>query len=306
MENQYNYKNIIEFQSILYDALVEKSKLGKAVLFVEISHKLPKDITVDEIQYAIKELVDKKYIIFEPGPGVRTRFLKGPFFSAWEKDLDGKINKVLRNNTNIVDIDKLNKMRFNFLRLLYEETKGNTFKIVDMNKIGQKLSFTQEDIESVTKYLSDDKLLEYKTLGGGISITHAGIKEIEKALGAPNEPTEHFLPIINITSIGSMNHSTLQQGTIDSSQVLKTTTVDIAQIKRLINELKKEVHSLSLSEQDKNDLELQISALENQLQSSRRNPAVVQGTIDIIKNILQGAAGSGLWQILNQIASLLI
>lgn len=61
---------------------------------------------------------------------------------------------------------------------------------------------------------------------------------------------------------------------------------------------------MKLSEEDKLDLELQIATLENQSKSSRTNPTVIQGTIETISNILQGAAGSGLWQIINQIGSL--
>lgn len=204
----------------------------------------------------------------------------------------------------MVDLNILNEMRFGFLKALYDESKGNSFNIVDMNKIGESLSFTNEDLDTVTKYLSDEGLLEYKTLGGGISITHYGIKEIERALGSPKEPTEHFPPIVNITNIGSMHNSNLQQGNIQSSQTAEIHHVSTEDFVKLIQELSQEIAQLKLSEEDKNDLELQISTLENQSKSSRKNPTVIQGTIETISNIVQGAAGSGLWQILNQIGSL--
>jgi len=298
-----NPENILALQVVLHEVMLEKAKKGKVALYVDIAHRLPENITDDELQFAIEELVEKKYIIFEPGPGIRTRFLQGPFFSAWKKKIESQINLLAGNNT-MVDLNKLNEMRFGFLKALYDESKGNSFNIVEMNILGKDLSFTNDDLDTVTKYLSDEGLLEYKTLGGGISITHYGIKEVEHALGSPKEPPEHSPPIVNITNIGSMNNSNLQQGNIQSSQTVETHHVSTENFTKLIQDLRQEIAQLKLSEQDKNDLELQIATLENQSKSSRKNPSVVQGTIDTISNILQGAAGSGLWQILNQIGAL--
>ena len=215
MTTKNNPENILAFQVVLHEVMLEKAQRGKVALYVDIAHRLPENITDSELQCAIEELVNKKYIVFEPGPGVRTRFVQGPFFSAWKKEIEKQINMLTGNDT-MVNLNKLNEMRFGFLKALYDESKGNSFNIVDMNQIGKSLSFTNENLDTVTKYLSDEGLLEYKTLDGGISITHYGIKEVEDALGSPKEATEHFPPIVNITNIGSMQNSNLQQGNIQS------------------------------------------------------------------------------------------
>jgi DNA-binding MarR family transcriptional regulator len=296
--------NIKTFQILLHELMVKKQLERKVVLFIDLSPRLPSDISDIEIERATNDLVEKKYIIFEPGPGVRTRFVPGPLFELWSNELE-KYLSLMGEESAMTELDILNQKRFDFMKRLYEKTNANTIHEANMNEIGKELKLNDGEIDTVTNYLEGEGLLEYSSMGGGVSITHYGIKEVEQALSAPQAPTEHFPPMVNITTIGTMQNSSLQQGTIASSQVITTTVQQSEDFEKLLNEIKIEISKLNLNDQDKNDIELQIGTLDNQCKSSRKNSAVINGTIDTMKTILKGAAGSGLWQLLAQLASLI-
>lgn len=295
--------NIRAFQILLYEQMVKKQSEGKVALFIDLSHRLPPEISDGEIEKAIVELEDNKYIIFEPGPGVRTRFVPGPLFELWSKEMDNFLN-LIGEESAMNELDILNQKRFSFIKKLYEKTNANTINEANMNEIGKELSLSKDEIDTVTNYLEGEGLLEYSSMGGGISITHYGIKEVEHALSAPQTPTDHFPAMVNITNIETMQNSSIQQGTIASSQVVTSTVQQNKDFEKILNDIKVEISKLNLSAQDKNDIELQIATLDNQCKSSRKNTAVINGTIDTMKTILKGAAGSGLWQLITQLSSL--
>lgn len=59
-------------------------------------------------------------------------------------------------------------------------------------------------------------------MGGGLFITHTGVKEVEQALTQPEEPTQHFAAI-NYIHIQNMTQSQIQQGTTASVQQVRQT-----------------------------------------------------------------------------------
>lgn len=54
-------------------------------------------------------------------------------------------------------------------------------KFVNMYEIGSQLGFDSETTKSIALYLKGEGLIEFKALGGIISITHNGIKKVEKS-----------------------------------------------------------------------------------------------------------------------------
>ena len=81
--NLCDIDRINSFKHLLHEVIINKNNMGKAVLWHELQNRLPTGITDLELETAIQELVDKNYIISEPGPGARTRFIAGPSFSVW-------------------------------------------------------------------------------------------------------------------------------------------------------------------------------------------------------------------------------
>ena len=93
--------------------------------------------------------------------------------------------------TNI--LEDRQKDRWLLLREIYEITGGRSdIHIVNMYEVGEQLGWKQEKTESAFDYLQGERLLKAMTLGGGITITHQGVREVEEAGKSPNKPTLHF------------------------------------------------------------------------------------------------------------------
>jgi hypothetical protein len=83
----------------------------------------------------------------------------------------------------------LKKKRLDFLKKLYEVSESDETKFVNIYEIGSQLGFDRELTISITQYLKGEGLIQLRTIGGGISITHYGIKNVEKSL--LSEPRQH-------------------------------------------------------------------------------------------------------------------
>lgn len=70
--------------------------------------------------------------------------------------------------------------RFQFLRLLYDRSGGKSTERVRGLDLGRELGWNQDDTGSAIGYLAEEGLIELRTFGYGISITHEGIKQVEE------------------------------------------------------------------------------------------------------------------------------
>lgn len=103
-------------------------------------------------------------------------------------------------------IEERQKNRWLMLQKFYEITGGRSdTHIVNIWEVGQQLGLDQETAAMTSDYLEGEGLLKALTLGGGATITHQGVREVEAAEKNPTEATLHFPPfIVNI------NHETIQ------------------------------------------------------------------------------------------------
>ena len=53
-------------------------------------------------------------------------------------------------------IVELKKMRFQYLNLLYEKSKGDKFYRINMNVVGDELGFKRDETNSITQYLEGE------------------------------------------------------------------------------------------------------------------------------------------------------
>ena len=70
--------------------------------------------------------------------------------------------------------------RKEFLCYLFKLSGGNENQIVSMWKIGEDLGLSREETARIYQYISGEYLLEARSSGGGISITHAGVVKAEE------------------------------------------------------------------------------------------------------------------------------
>jgi hypothetical protein len=202
-------------------------------------------------------------------------------------------------------LEEKRKARFKFLNLLYEKTGGDRHLDQNMWELGQELGFDKDLTSTVTQYLEGEMLLEHTSIGGGIGITHYGVKEVETAILHPDQPTQYF-PAVNIINIHNMVGSNIQQGTTSSNITSSYKANQLDDLATFIEKLKATLPEISLSSDDKNEIETDIATIETQTSSSRPKHGIIKESLCSIQRILEGAAGSILAQQLVQSLPLLI
>lgn len=180
------------------------------------------------------------------------------------------------------------RRRLQFMKALYEKTDGRELAMVDMWELGDELGFSREDTGATAEYLVGEFLMEYAALGGAISITHLGVREVEESMQNPDSPTQHFPPI-NVIQIGYMANSSIQQGSPGSVQV---SVNELAPIATFVEEVRAALDGLGLTPGDRQALAAELSSVESQLQSSRPRRDAILGSLSAVRDILVGAAGN--------------
>lgn len=192
------------------------------------------------------------------------------------------------------NLEQIKADRFRVLNHLYELTKGNEAQVEDMWEIGEKLGLQRDETKRIAQYLKGEGLIETVTMGGGISITHYGIVQVEDALSHPETATEYFPPIINIIQIQNMNNSQIQQGTQDSTLItsMQLSESENASIIALLKEIKEALSDLVLSDRQQKDISGEIATVEAQLTTSLPKKSIINESLSSIKIILEqtGAA----------------
>lgn len=140
------------------------------------------------------------------------------------------------------------KTRLAVLHKLYELSGGDVSKYVNAGKIAESCGITDSsELKTAVDYLEGEYLVEAQRITFGIPamlrIKHSGVVEVEGAFSKPNEASQHFMPV-NVLYVNQMIGSSVQQGTINSSQTATVTIQSSA-----VEELKKfvEVASAALS-----------------------------------------------------------
>jgi len=192
--------------------------------------------------------------------------------------------------TTSQDIQEMRKKRFVFLRKCYEVSEGSTLQIFEMWKVGEELGFDRKLTGVVTEYLSGEGLIKYTTMGGGISMTHRGIVEIEQALDNPDEPTDHF-PALNVIYVGQMIDSQIQQASPGAVQVIVHED-RYRELEEALKALKESIDQLSLDQQDVSDLRTDMQTIEAQMSKSSPNRTIMTECVLSIVRTLEQTAGT--------------
>lgn len=218
--------------------------------------------------------------------------LKSFAAAHWDAPPSGcaPLSKTLYGN-KMNTIDELRKMRFQFLNLLYEKTGGDKFNRVFMNDIGGELGYEQNITQTIVQYLVGESLVEHTSMGGGIAITHYGVKEVEEAISHPEKATEYFPPV-NIINIHHMEGSQIQQGTISSNQTGTFNLTNGAEINDFLEILKQKISELVLDKEDESEIQSDISTLESQVASSRPKSSIIKESLLSIQRILEGSTSA--------------
>ena len=184
------------------------------------------------------------------------------------------------------------KKRFQYLNKLHDATGGISHSYVSMWNLGNELGFNRDETSNIVEYLVGESLVKHVAIGGEITITHYGRKEIESALSAPENPTTYFPPVVNILHVQSMVGSQIQQGSHHSTQKMSITQNQLDAVRDFVALLKTRLSDIPLDSDSKAEAGAEIATVEAQLQSSRPKHGILSQSLQSIRTILEGAAGS--------------
>jgi hypothetical protein len=95
------------------------------------------------------------------------------------------------------NLDQRRTQRFQFLRALYEMSRGSERVLLYVGEVGDAVGLGEMEALAAAQYLGDKRLIRF-VMGQIISISHAGIDELETALEQPEQATTHFPPAQSI------------------------------------------------------------------------------------------------------------
>ncbi len=128
-------------------------------------------------------------------------------------------------------------------------------------------------------------------MGGSISISHWGIKEIEEAIENPAQPTRHFLPI-NIINVGEMNNSTINQSSFNKIEIVDENRVN--QLSQILEQIELNKSNFKLIESSFNEINAEISTLYSQIKSPKPKNIIITESLKTIRSILEGVASNAI------------
>ncbi len=190
-----------------------------------------------------------------------------------------------------MDIEQERKDRFRFLHRLWEVTGGDQYKSANVWAIGEELGFARAKSELVFQYLVAEGLAQSQAFGGTIGISHDGVREVEAALAEPERPTDYF-PAVNLISIGTMSHSTIQQASAGAVQQVRYEQAAVEQFQEVIAEIKRNLSELQLNDEDRRQVEADVSTMEAQLASPKPGCTILIECLSSLRSILEKAAGA--------------
>lgn len=190
-------------------------------------------------------------------------------------------------------LDEKKANRFRFLNALYESTDGRTNAYVEMWPIGQSIGLSAEETSDVLDYLVNEGLAKHVYMGGGIGITHAGVRAVEKALSEPTKPTQYFPAIFNITNVHApMTNSPILQGGHSSVQSVQLPAAALPALTDFVNGLAAALPSSGLSVETRKELEAELASIRAQIASPKPKAGMVVEGLRSIRTIFEGAMGS--------------
>jgi predicted transcriptional regulator len=236
-------------------------------------------IEYEHFAVTIESLVEKGYL----------KVRENNMFALTEKGFHFINPERVEGGVVKMSIEEMKKNRYLFLKKLYDATQGVSSKIINLWELGDSLSFDRTLTKLVYQYLQGEDLIVVRALGGGISITHTGVVEIENAETNPESPTEHFLPIQNIFNISNVYGSQLQVGSHNSTQ---TVSVEQNDIHEWIKQVEENATTSGLDAADIEVLKDEVEQLKLLLKARRPDKSILERFVQNIGEIFRKAKDS--------------
>ena len=188
------------------------------------------------------------------------------------------------------NIEEMRKRRFQFLLKVYEIVEGVESSYVNMYELGNDLNLTRAETKSIVEYLQGGGYIRRLTFGGDIKITHSGVVEVEQANTPQEQPASTPSPV-NIINVEQMTNSQIQQGSVQSTQIMELSSNDLQSIAKFIEQFKNRRQELQLEKDAEKEADAEITTLETQLKSPKPKQPIIRECLATLRHIIENAAG---------------
>ncbi len=183
------------------------------------------------------------------------------------------------------EIKKLQVDRLRYLESAYHQSKGAPNSYIPWEETGQNLGFDRDRTIAVMYWLKNEGLIKLETFNS-FQITNYGIKIIEDAITNPEEPVGPLIAY-NSIQIDQMINSTIQQGSVNSTQEVTIQQNDVEKIITLIDKLEASLEKINLAAAQRQDITADLETIKAQTKSSKPKNQIIVDALNSISAILQ-------------------
>lgn len=177
---------------------------------------------------------------------------------------------------DVTTVDDRQRARTAYLLALYESTDGNPTKTSRVELIGERIGIARNDAVTVAKWLVDRRFAAFPAFGGPIALTPSGADEAERLLRGGAVPA---LPVLVL-----------------SVEERRAVEVFLRQYR-----LAEGAGEFALAGDAQLEADAEIRTIDAQLRSPKPKRRVIRASLVELHALLQGAAGSGLWSVLEHL-----
>lgn len=184
-------------------------------------------------------------------------------------------------------VQRLRAERFDVLRQVYQQTEGSPGVTIRFREV--VTGYDLDTLEKHVVYLTQ-KLLVERVAQGFLAIRLEGVEEYEAAVSQPEQPTEHFPPVViaeNYLHVSGDISGQVQVGTTGSTQTMGVSPDDL---RTLVFHIRAIVEALMLEPDEAAEIEADLRTVEAQADSPKPKSGIVREALSSTRTVLEGVA----------------
>lgn len=197
------------------------------------------------------------------------------------------------------------RIRLTALNKIYEISDGNVDEYINGEDLIKACEISADQLKMAADYLEGEALIEVKRVSGGlpalIRIRHPGVIEVEQAFQKPDQPTTHFPPM-NILFVNQMIGSSVQQGTVNSTQnsSIALSGSAIEALKKFVDDAAQALEVTDKENSHFQEMKSEVETLKAQVSSPKPKKSIIQECLHSLRNLCENAAAGAIG---NQLAT---
>jgi hypothetical protein len=189
--------------------------------------------------------------------------------------------------------------RYQFFRLVYERSNGDTRHRLFLAEIGRDLWLTLTQATQIAEFLQHEGLIEWAGTGGGLTITHEGIKQVEQAEQLPSRPTRCFPSLNSLRNYRRRDAETASLEQYAGMLPFRPSAEQSAMIRQLVERIV--MAAAPLSQNERRDFHADAAAMIGQLDKIEPTWLVISTALRSIRDALALQVGGGRGDLMSSI-----